>query len=119
MATKTWQHYQEIVFQHLKRRFWGLEVVRKQDLKDGSKPDFVINNFWLVFTVVADAKHKGNITHDDIDKLARDGKVHHADWLHLYISTQSGLSQEAAEYAKRHGVEVYQLGWNGQEKRLV
>lgn len=116
---RIWQEFQEVVHRALRRRYWGLEIITSQEKKRHSRPDFVIKEFWLIFTIVVDAKHKEKVTTDDIDKLVRDSKTHDATWTHLYISTETELPEHIAQYAGKNDVEIYRLGWNGNERRLV
>lgn len=114
-----WKHLEDIVAKRLKHKYWGFETINPQYQKGNSKPDFVVNGFWLVGRVLVEAKHKSTVAKDDIDKLARDARRHKSDYNHLYISTTTKISDDMKDYAKKKNIEVYRLGMNGKEKRIV
>jgi len=119
MVKKTWEDFERLVFRRLKRKYRGFERIEVQEEREGSRADFVVHNFWILGKIVVEAKHKNRVTREDVDKAVEDGKAHRCDWKHLYISTETALSEEVLEYARKRDVEVYRLAWNGQETRLV
>jgi len=60
---------------------------------------------------VGDAKDKGRVTYDDVEKLIEDAGIFKAKQLVLIVAADTEVPNGVKEYADENGVEIIRTRW--------
>jgi hypothetical protein len=87
----------------------GWESESQKPLAGGYRVDFAA---WRANDrAVGDAKDKGSVTYDDVEKLIADAGIFKAEELVLILAADTEIPNGVKEYADENGVEIIRTRW--------
>lgn len=85
-------------------------------LESGARPDNVVVNEVTRESVIVDAKDKGRLTFDDVDKVCADMDEFEADRGELVVASDTQISENLEKYAEDNGIDIVVTDWRSDEE---